>query len=76
MGEDFRMAKYIYWQSDDCKTYIVRQNEGLFENYIKGKGWIENPDRFDIISGIDPYYTSISEEQVLKIIDEYEKSGK
>ena len=63
------MDKCIYWQSDGLKNYIVRQKGGLFEDYKKGRGWMENANRFDIISGIDPYYTEISEKEALKIIN-------
>lgn len=67
------MEEYVYWQSDDNPTYIVRQKGGLFEDYKRGRGWSENPERFDIISGIDPYYSVISKEQVQEIVSKLEK---
>ena len=66
------MAGYIYWQSDDYPNYLVRQNKGLFEDYKKGRGWKENSERCDIVCGIDPYYTQISEEEAFKIIKDLE----
>lgn len=64
------MNKYRYWQSDKYSRYVVRQLDGCFEDYKKGIGWVENPERFDIISGDDIYYTEISEEEALDIIKE------
>lgn len=64
--------KITYWQSDSFPHYIVRDNDGIMEDYKKGRGWAENADRIDIICGVDPYYTQISEQQARKIIQELE----
>ena len=63
----------IYWQSDVNKNVIVRETESTFEQYYLGEGWKENRERFDIIAGVDPYYSVITEEEAMKIIEEIKR---
>ncbi len=65
--------KFVYWQSDIDKRRIVRQDLGIFEQYYKENCWVENPERFDIVAGIDPYYTETTEEEAMQIIEEIER---
>lgn len=65
---------YIYRRSDLDRNRVVRQNSAIFEQYCKGVGWTENPERIDMITGIDPHYTEITEEEAMQIIDEIERS--
>ncbi|MGI6362269.1 MAG: hypothetical protein ACOX21_00495 [Bacillota bacterium] len=67
--------KVFYWQSESMPHYLVRDNNGIMEDYKKGRGWAENPDRIDIICGIDPYYKQISEEEAMKIIRKLESQS-
>jgi len=67
------MSKYVYYQSYDFPNYLVRECDALFEEYQKGIGWVENRERIDIISGIDPFYSRITEAVAKRIIRAIEK---
>lgn len=62
------MKNYKYWKSDSYPNYLVREKDGIFEDYRQGRGWKENSERCDIVSGIDPWYTEISETEAGEII--------
>ena len=62
----------IYWKSEEFPNYLIRDNDGNMEIYKKGEGWIEEPEREDLLSGIDNYYTLISEDEANEIISKIE----
>ncbi|HHY67317.1 MAG TPA: hypothetical protein GX517_09005 [Alicyclobacillus sp.] len=67
---------YIYFQDDTWPWHIVRwDGKGLMEEYRRGQGWVENRECFGILAGVDPYYTRITEEEALRIIQELEQKN-
>lgn len=67
------MSRYVYYQSYDFPNYLVREHDSLFEEYKIGVDWVENRERIDIISGIDPFYARITEAVAKRIIRVIEK---
>lgn len=66
------MSSFIYFKSDNYPDYIVRSNNGIMEDYKRGRGWAVNPERADILFGIDTNYTKITEWEAKKIIKKIE----
>ncbi|MFX4261236.1 hypothetical protein ACOBQJ_03430 [Pelotomaculum propionicicum] len=69
------MNQIIYFKSDKYLDYIVRCSNGIIEDYKKGRGWAENPDRVDVLFGIDTNYTRITVLEAKKIIKKIEAAG-
>ena len=67
--------KYVYYMHDIYKNFIVRHNlfEHQFEQYYRGKGWMVNNDRYDVLSGDDPYYTAIPQKMADEIVRQIEQ---
>ena len=69
------LDKYVYYMHDIYKNFIVRHNlfEHQFEQYYRGKGWMVNNDRYDVLSGDDPYYSAISKYMADEIVRQIEE---
>ncbi len=67
--------EYKYYHHDIYKNLLVRydESEHQTEQYYKNKKWQINNDRFDAVIGIDPFYSTVSEDQVNKIISMIER---
>jgi|GEM_PF-3716099 len=57
------MINYNYYLIDG--NIIVRNLKGLYERYIKDKGWIEDRDMIGIMTGHIPFYKELTEKEVI-----------
>ena len=69
------MSEYIFYHHDIYFNLLVRydKHEHITEQYYKDRKWQINNDRFDAVIGIDPFYSTISEDQANEIISKIER---